>query len=315
MKRAGSLGLALLVALLAATVAYAWNFSGHMTTGAIAYNVLSQSDPQALAAAIALLKQHPHYEIRWARQLEKVDPADRDQALFMLACRWPDDIRGNPDYNHPEWHYIDYAYKPPGQPDSVQTAEVKDPNIETAFRSNVDILKGDVPAPEKAVALCWVMHLIGDCHMPLHATSLYSTEYPDGDQGGNKQFIRAKPDGRPVKLHFFWDGLVSGSEDTRDIRKLAIELQDQHPKAELDPKEEDVSTADFANWIQDSLALAKSKVYLDGRLASSPDRNSAPVLPDDYIQQAKKLADVRVTLAGYRMADVVAKLFHDHSAP
>ena len=302
---------ALLMALVAIPSALAWNFAGHMTTAAIAYDVLAQKNPQVLAAAVELLKQHPQYESRWAKQLDKVDPDDRDQALFMLAARWPDDIRGNPDYNHPEWHYIDYPYKPPDQPDTVETVDPKDPNIETAFRTNVDILQGHGPAAERAVALCWLMHLVGDCHQPLHSVTLFTTEFvpPTGDQGGNKEFIRAKPGGQPLKLHFFWDGLVSGSDDTREIHKLAIELRDKYPQDKLDPKPADVSPANFADWVQESFELAKSKVYLEGKLETSSKRDQATVLSDDYIQEAKKVGDQRVTLAGYRMADILAKLF------
>jgi hypothetical protein len=298
-------------ALLGATSAWAWNFSGHMLTGAIAYDVLQKENPQALAAAIALLKQHPQFEKMWARQLERVDPDNRDQALFMLAARWPDDIRGDPDYNHPNWHYIDFPYKPPGQPDTVQTSDPPDPNIETAFRANVDIIKSDATNAEKAVALCWVMHLLGDSHQPLHAVSLFSTDYsgPKGDEGGNKQFIRAKPGGEPLKLHWFWDGIVSGADDTRDIRKQAIELRHKYPQDELDPQPSHVTPADFADWIQESVQLAKNVVYRDGQLATSPHRETAPVLPEDYIQQAKSVGERRVTQAGYRMADILGQLF------
>jgi len=151
--------------------------------------------------------------------------------------------------------------------------------------------------------------LVGDCHQPLHASSLFSTDYPSGDQGGNKQFVRAKPDGEPLKLHFFWDSVVGNSNDTRDIRKLAIELRNKYPQTELDPKPENVSPADFATWVQESFELAKTVVYAGGQLKSSPHKDDAPVLPDDYIQEAKKLGDQRVTLAGYRMADIIGKLF------
>ncbi len=145
-------GLSLLVILSISVPVWAWMFSGHMLTGAIAYEVLQKENPQALAAALALLKQNPLYDKMWAKKLEKVEADDRDEALFMLAARWPDDIRGNPDYDHPNWHYIDYAYKPVGQPDSVEIADPPDPNIETAFRANVDIIKGDSSNAEKAVA-------------------------------------------------------------------------------------------------------------------------------------------------------------------
>jgi hypothetical protein len=303
--------LAIAFIIAAPASVWAWNFGGHMTTGAIAYDVLEKENPQALAAAIALLKQHPLYDKMWAKQLDNVDPENRDQALFMLAARWPDDIRNNPDYTHPNWHYIDYPFKPAGEADDVEAPEPTEPNIETAFRANMDILKGDAPAAEKAVALCWVMHLIGDCHQPLHSVSMFSSVYPapKGDEGGNKQFIRAEADGQPIKLHWFWDGIVTGSGDTRDIRKIAIELRNKYPKDELDPKPAETKPADFANWVQESFQLAKSTVYRDGKLATSPDKDSAPVVPSDYIKEAKTTGEKRVTLAGYRMADILSQLF------
>ncbi len=304
-------GLSFVVAFSISTPVWAWLFAGHMLTGAVAYEVLQKENPQALAAALALLKQHPLYDKMWAKKLEKVDAEDRDEALFMLAARWPDDIRGNADYDHPNWHYIDYPYKPPGQPDSVQVADPPDPNIETAFRENIDIMKGDSSNAEKAVALCWIMHLIGDGHQPLHAVSMFSTDYPapSGDQGGNKQFIRATQGGQPLKLHRFWDGAVSTADDTRDVHKLAIELRAENPKQQLDPHADQVTPSDFANWIQESAQFARHDVYRDGKLATSPDKDSAPVVPEDYLQQTKALCRQRITLAGYRMADVIGKLF------
>jgi hypothetical protein len=311
MKCCRLLSLVACLIVLTSAPAWGWMFSGHMLTGAIAYDTLKNQNPKALAAVVAILKQHPLYDKMWAKKLDKVAPDDRDQALFMLAARWPDDIRGNSDYDHPNWHYIDYPFKPVGQPDSVQTADPPDPNIETAFRTNVDIIKGDTSDAEKAVALCWIFHLMGDSHQPLHAVSLFTTDYPGpaGDQGGNKSFIRAKTDGEPLKLHRFWDSLISTTEDTRDIRKLAIELRSKYPQEKLDPQPTHVSASDFANWIQESAQFARNDVYQNGQLATSPEKETAPVLPDEYIQHAKALGEERVAQAGYRTADVLAQLF------
>ena len=222
-----------------------------MTTGAIAYDTLKASDPQALAKIIAILKQHPHYlgstdktaapvegadqsneqrprsSPHWAKRLEAVNPADRDQALFMMAARWPDDIRNNPDYNHSEWHYVDYPYIPPGQPDSVKSAPPPQPNIEIAYRTNADIIKGNSTDAEKAVALCWIFHLSGDSHQPLHSVSMFNTELRGATGGQRGQPGIHSRQGRwckPIELHAFWDGLVIGTDDTRDIRKKAIEF-------------------------------------------------------------------------------------------
>src|SRR5215831_6494549 len=94
-------GVAAILAI--AATASAWNMAGHMTTAAIAYDTLKQDDPEALAKIVAILKQHPQFDSLWGNRLEKVDPADRDQAMFMMAARWADDIRNNPDYNRPPW--------------------------------------------------------------------------------------------------------------------------------------------------------------------------------------------------------------------
>lgn len=44
--------------------AHAWNRAGHMVSGAIAYTELSQTDPQALARVIQILRQHPDIDTR-----------------------------------------------------------------------------------------------------------------------------------------------------------------------------------------------------------------------------------------------------------
>ena len=306
------IGVAAILAI--AATASAWNMAGHMTTAAIAYDTLKQDDPQALAKIVAILKQHTQYDSLWGRRLEKVDPEDRDQAMFMMAARWADDIRNNPDYNRPPWHYIDYAYKPPGQPDSVTTEEPPVPNIEIAYRENIDILKKpDASTGEKAVALCWIMHLTGDSHQPLHSVSLFSTDYPapKGDAGATKAFVRAKPGGEPINLHFFWDGLVTGTDDTRDVRKLAIELREKYPRDQLDANPKDVVATDIAKWIQESFQLAKTDVYRDGQLVTSPSKDQAPILPEDYAAKSKAVGERRATQSGYRMADVLAKIAAD----
>ena len=55
---------------------------------------------------------------------------------------------------------------------------------------------------------CWLFHLVGDVHQPLHTVSLFKTKYPDGDRGGNLVFVRAKRSGAILDLHQLWDGLL-----------------------------------------------------------------------------------------------------------
>ena len=164
---------------------------------------------------VALLKTHPHFETKWKPKLTQlfVAPDERDVLLFMLAARWPDDIRGETAFHHGAWHYINFPYKPAEQPGSVQTVEPPPENVLSAYQANLDIVRGTTPG-DRAVALCWLFHLIGDVHQPLHTVALFTTQFPvpEGDRGGTRFYIRVTPANRTISLHEFWDDLILGSE-------------------------------------------------------------------------------------------------------
>ncbi len=64
--------------------------------------------------------------------------------------------------------------------------------------------------------------------------------------------LSAKEGGQPLKLHRFWDGAVSTTDDTRDVHELAIELRAENPRPQLDPHSDKVAPSDFANWVEES---------------------------------------------------------------
>jgi len=91
---------ALAVAALAPAPALAWNDQGHMATGDIAYDVLAERDPKAVAAIVALMRDHPDHAA-FERQLAGLTGRARERRLFALMARWPDDTRGSP-HDRPE---------------------------------------------------------------------------------------------------------------------------------------------------------------------------------------------------------------------
>ena len=169
--------------------AYAWNRPTHMVTGAIAYDLLASEHPKTLARALELLRQHPQYETVISKRLESVPAVDRDRYLFMLAARWPDDVRNDEKYHRSQWHYINFPYVPPGQP-AADVPAPAEANILTAIASNAQVVKGNASDGDRAVALCWMFHLVGDIHQPLHTSALISSQFPQGDRGGNLFFVR-----------------------------------------------------------------------------------------------------------------------------
>lgn len=152
------LGAAVVAAWLtvSAPAAFAWNKAGHMTSAAIAHDDLVAANDQATAdRVVAILKQHPQYDQCWKAAVEAPDigAQEANRRLFMLAARWPDDVRGDSDFDHPEDHFIDLPYKPSGQPSSVKVAQPADDNLVAAYADHLATLKSNAGDEEKAVAL------------------------------------------------------------------------------------------------------------------------------------------------------------------
>ena len=111
-----------------------WNVPGHMLSGIVTYQLLQQESPQTIDKVTAVLEKHPWYANKWQTRFQDVPAADRDMVLFMQAARWPDDTRiRNKEYHRGQWHYINWPFKPDGQPASVQTREPEPVNILTAL--------------------------------------------------------------------------------------------------------------------------------------------------------------------------------------
>ena len=296
--------LAATVAVLGVSPSLAWNRAGHMAMAAMAYDQLRQQAPSTMGRVVAILLQHPQYESRWKPQIAGLSPQDQERALFMLAARWPDDIRGDSAFDHPKWHYIDYPYKPAAQPASVSAPQPEAENMVAAFQSNVAVIKSAAPDSEKAVALCWIFHLVGDAHQPLHAVSLFTTQFPDGDRGGNLVYIKAvDSSSRTENLHAYWDNIILTDDQYQPASERARVLEAQYPRRSLG----EVNEPRIERWAHnESFKLAVSTVYRKGKLKGGPDRDHGIPLPRDYPAKAKRVAERRLALSGYRLADLLA---------
>jgi hypothetical protein len=301
----------ILFVLAAVTSAFAWSKAGHMVSGAIAYADLKQTSPETLARVVTLLQSHPHYKTTWVPRLAQLNLSTEEQELylFMLAARWPDDMRNDPTFHHGAWHYINLPYTPEGQPASVQPVDPPTENILAAYQTNLDIVQSTAEAATKAVALCWVFHLIGDVHQPLHTIALFTTQFPppEGDRGGTRFYIRVREGARTISLHTVWDDLILGSERFQNVRNTAtaLRLQPDHGRAQLP----ELTGTRFEAWArQESFRLATDQAYRNGQLRGSRDPQNGEVFPTDYIATVKPLAQRRIVLAGYRLADVLTQI-------
>jgi hypothetical protein len=174
------------------------------------------------------------------------------------------------------------------------------------------------------VALCWVLHLVGDVHQPLHCAALYSADYQEGDAGGN--LFGLKVDGRARVLHAYWDDLlgeVPGPYDDTPRRAAKVyDLAVRAAESLRDPKYSRDSLKDqlaedrtFPRWAQRSHELARTVAYKDGEedLAGVkiPGGNvpaDAPAASKGYAERARAVASRQAALAGYRLADKLRAL-------
>jgi hypothetical protein len=234
-----------------------------MLSGAIAYQVLQQENPQTIEKAKAVLENHPWYANQWQARLQDVPGAESDLVLFMQAARWADDIRTQDRaQNRPPWHFINFPFKPESQPASVQTREPASVNILTAMADNERIMKNETDPERKAIALAWLFHLVGDIHQPLHTAQLFTVEYPKGDRGGNEICVRVTETGQPMDLHRFWDSVITSSSNLTRLRNEAGALRNRQEFQRSQLTE--LASTDIESWAKESFEIAAKIAYRNG---------------------------------------------------
>lgn len=273
-----------LAALAAAVSSFAWHDSGHMVVAEIARQSLS---PKILAECEWLLKQ---------------DSEPKTDNFLTAAC-WADDFKTRE--NGP-WHYINIHFRTDGKETNNKPLEQ---NVVYAINKFTTILADKKKSPkERAEALRYLIHFVGDVHQPLHAVARDTDEHPEGDRGGNEFKIlpidRHKELQRPpTNLHSLWD--MGGNlfrptprpltnDGKASIVRIANAIKSRHAQINMD----NVSNLDPMAWAQESADLAKRYVY-------NLKENEAPSA--EYIRQCEDVSTKRVAYAGYRLAALLNK--------
>jgi hypothetical protein len=236
------------------------------------------------------------------------------------------------DYHRGPWHYTSIPWTMPTTRPSIMSASaqattrvaVSQPstresepreNVLTALNANAAIL-ADLAASgkDRAVALAWLEHLVGDIHQPLHAITMFSADLPEGDRGGNEIVIRGE--GNVMRLHAYWDGVMGTSDAYEAIEFLADDIANDAQLAR--PKLHELAERPaFAAWADESFRWATSVTYLNGRLRFAMSKDyydkrlndaDVPNVPTSYYANARLLSRRRIALAGYRLAEQVATL-------
>jgi hypothetical protein len=262
-----------------------------MLTGMLAHDRLAVADPQAVAAIETLMAAHPDGK-RFAASLGAATGAERSRRMFAWMARWPDDVRKTPE-DRPEWHYavkVVHGWTWLGWYTAGEAFE--------AYGRNLAIARdAKAPAAQRAVALCWVFHILGDMHQPLHRGHRMDLGWLKTDRAATIAFVRRAPGGRVMDLHESWDSAASlPGPDPAAAERLLPRLA-----AVADRLPKDAAPATLYAWAAESEALARNVAYTGSALGATPDKPSAPVLDAAYQARARAISEVRIATAGVRL--------------
>ena len=301
----------ILLGLSASSIAASiWNDSGHRVIAAIAFE---QMKPEARQAILDLLEQHPAAldATFWAEHPLNGD--DRALNLFLNASVFPDDARRPGPFKRFDIgraHYVNYRIMvgergevevlPP-----LQDLADDDPHgdVLESIATHLAIARDrSAEASDRALALSWIFHQVGDMHQPLHNVARFCVATPNGDRGGND--IRFGTG----NLHSYWDRALSTDASVENVLTLAAELVAEHPRESLADR---LSVAEPTSWSREGVDLALRYVYrnLDPTLAEFPD------LPLGYEADARAVARQQCALAGYRLADLLESIANLSETP
>ena len=289
------------ICIFATAPAFAWGNQGHMATGLIAYDRLAADDPAAITAIAALMAQHPDHA-RFDAALTGLVDAERDRRLFALIARWPDEIRGTP-YDHPHWHHELRVV--------TGWIALRGPRFgaaDRAFRRNLKLLRNPVADPgARAVALCWLFHITGDMHQPLHAGHRMDAHFPLTDFAGTKGWVRRSAEAAPETLHHFWDTAADrADQDFAGAAAITAAAEAVPPAAEVEDIHPLVA---YRGWVRESEHEAADEAYPDVMAAEASRPEKAGTLSPDYVVKARHAAEQRIGQAGARLAGLLTALF------
>lgn len=246
------------IALLALPMtAWAWSAFGHRLVAALAADQLT---PQTRAQIAELLQ------------------GEADPTLPGIAA-WADELRGNdPDLGKrsAKWHYVN-------MPENTCTyVAARDcPNgdcvVEAIRRQTAILADRSRPRAERAQALKFVVHFIGDVHQPLHAGL-------GRDRGGND--VQVNVEGKGGNLHSLWDRTLLASAGLDQAGYMAR-------LSRLPPLK--TRQGQIEDWARESCEIVSAPGFYPPRATIDPA----------YVKRWRPLAETRVRQAAYRLATML----------
>lgn len=310
--------------------AQAWDHPGHMTTAAIAFAEIEKARPDLIEKIGLLMLKHPDPAPFWVATVNATGK-ERARRMFIEAARWADDAKWT-IHDRPTWHSARWAVvaddAPPEAKELVDSRDGRPAgNALEALALNAAMLSNPESKPdERALALSWLMHILGDIHQPLHVSDFFSARFPAGNPAGTLGYVWDPLKDSAMPLHLLWDSNNRRSTKLEDVDGYARELIVQHPRPSLPELKQFEGPGDFEKWARESHQVAIDWAF-DIEAVPDPDTDQssdkvigkmvkyilegvspvkeAPAVPAAYWEKAQETVSRRLALAGYRLADVI----------
>jgi hypothetical protein len=309
--------LCVLAILLTPSSLFAWGCDGHRVVAFIARAHLT---PVASQEVDRLLHASP-VNVSSNRYCPD-PPAD----MMAAVASWADDIRGA--RKNGAWHYIDIPRTVTKRtkiaawcPEIWPAAGGKDAAgcVAGAIGHFTKILEDRSRSDaDRAEALRYLIHFVGDIHQPLHAID-------DGDQGGNCDPVRYAGDPAAINLHSLWDSRLLAAEmksgSFADAKAFAAALDARSSPIYKSLARRRVNDPDAWAWESNSVArhIAYGKLkpaIAPGSSIACGGRRTAVaalhiVIGKGYASPARLAMDKQFARAGFRLARLLNSILHN----
>ncbi|STX51411.1 3'-nucleotidase/nuclease [Legionella busanensis] len=281
---------------------FAWWEMGHMLVANIAYQHLSVKAKEDIKKLLPIMEQenNPYYQYNY-------DAKYPNRSMMKIAV-WPDHLFSKPNFLFTmfNWHFKD----DPISIDGSMPEKIYNQNVVWAIQQLTENLSHPDGNPSiKVRSLAMLIHFVGDIHQPLHNSSLYSKQFPQGDEGGNKYLIFFKEENGDVlnNLHKLWDsgmtlfvgyGFPYNSKDLINVELITAIIMRNQPLNHFNHKD---FIFDPEEWHKEGYEIAKNIYNLD--FAGEPDAS--------YLARNSLIIEKQLALAGYRLAFLLNKTFSD----
>lgn len=298
--------------LIAAASALAWDDTGHKVTAYIAWR---QMTPEVRAKAIKILLAAPedsHLSVYYPAGSRSA--AAKELELFMIASTWADIIRNRDfkirfeKYHQGSWHYADIFWRQKDGKEEILENRSEGQAITKLYDFEKNLKDSSVSDSDKAINLAWFLHVGGDVHNPLHNASRITELEPKGDSGGNL-FLLSPPNSQGsdrVNLHSYWDSILgrnivreNDACDADYIPSIANKIIKKYPFAEMKIR---LRLGDYKHWNDEGFKLLDKDVYSgDIKRGKLPSKN--------YQNKAFKAGQKQIAMAGYRLGEMLNRIF------